>query len=76
MFGTLPLSEEQPLTSCGLSQFQNSSILDRDTDVQPHIYHSSGDMKGLPEPFPAPNDSARKARSMAAAQEVCDSKQC
>ncbi|KAG8863573.1 hypothetical protein FRB96_008313 [Tulasnella sp. 330] len=52
-----------------VTKFQNSSILDRDMDVQPHIYYSSGDMKGLPEPFPAPNDSARKARSMAAAQE-------
>ncbi|KAG8985130.1 hypothetical protein FRB93_006082 [Tulasnella sp. JGI-2019a] len=52
-----------------VTKFQNSSILDRDSDVQPHIYYSTGDMKGLPEPFPAPNDSARKARSMAAAQE-------
>ncbi|KAG8902871.1 hypothetical protein FRB99_003999 [Tulasnella sp. 403] len=52
-----------------VTKFQNSSILDRDESVQPHIYYTSGENKGLPEPFPAPNDSARKARSLAAANE-------
>ncbi|KAG8944255.1 hypothetical protein FRC04_002051 [Tulasnella sp. 424] len=52
-----------------VTKFQNSSILDREDQVKPHIYHSSGEDKGLPEPFPPPNDSARKARSMAAASE-------
>ncbi|KAG8992661.1 hypothetical protein FRB90_000936 [Tulasnella sp. 427] len=52
-----------------VTKFQNSSILDREEKVKPHIYYSSGEKKGLPEPFPPPNDSARKARSLAAASE-------
>ncbi|KAG8936954.1 hypothetical protein FRC02_009091 [Tulasnella sp. 418] len=52
-----------------VTKFQNSSILDREKNVQPHIYYTSGPDKGLEEPFPAPNDTVRKARSLAAANE-------
>ena len=50
-------------------KFQNSSILDREDAVRPHIYCTLGPGRGQPEEFPPPNDSARKARSTVAATE-------
>lgn len=36
-----------------ISRFQNSSLMEKDGEYRPLIFHSSGSERGLPEPFPA-----------------------
>ena len=36
-----------------ISRFQNSSLMEKDGEYRPLIFHSSGSERGRPEPFPA-----------------------
>lgn len=36
-----------------ISRFQNSSLMEKDGEYRPLIFHSSGADRGRPEPFPA-----------------------
>jgi hypothetical protein len=38
--------------SAMVSRFQNSSLLEKDDEYQPLLFHSSGPEQGRPEPFP------------------------
>lgn len=53
-----------------VEKFRNSCVMDEQEAFRPHIYHSHGPMKGEQEPFPAPNNLTRKARSTQAAQQI------
>jgi len=48
-----------------IEKFRNSAIMEEQESFRPKIYHSSGPLMGLPEPFPHANDLQRKARSQA-----------
>ncbi|OAV95618.1 hypothetical protein PTTG_06266 [Puccinia triticina 1-1 BBBD Race 1] len=48
-----------------IEKFRNSAIMEEEESFRPKIYHSSGPLMGLPEPFPHANDLQRKARSQA-----------
>lgn len=36
-----------------ISRFQNSSLMEKDGEYRPLIFHSAGAERGRPEPFPA-----------------------
>lgn len=36
-------------------RFQNSSLLEKDDEYQPLLFHSNGSDRGKPEPFPTGN---------------------
>lgn len=36
-----------------ISRFQNSSLMEKDGEYRPLIFHSTGAERGRPEPFPA-----------------------
>ncbi|KAH9819282.1 hypothetical protein DFH28DRAFT_887390 [Melampsora americana] len=42
-----------------------NAIMEEEESFRPKVYHSSGPLAGLPEPFPHANDLQRKARSQA-----------
>ncbi|KAH8923852.1 hypothetical protein BT69DRAFT_1308275 [Atractiella rhizophila] len=46
-----------------IAKFRNSQVMDERVEFRPKVFHSSGPMVGLPEPFPAPDNMRRKARS-------------
>ncbi|KAG0151475.1 hypothetical protein CROQUDRAFT_86897 [Cronartium quercuum f. sp. fusiforme G11] len=48
-----------------IEKFRNSAIMEEEESFRPKVYHSSGPLAGLPEPFPHANDLQRKARSQA-----------
>lgn len=48
-----------------IEKFRNSAIMEEEESFRPKVYHSSGPLIGLPEPFPHANDLQRKARSQA-----------
>lgn len=40
-----------------IGRFQNSSLLEKDDEYRPLLFHSSGPDRGKPEPFPAASNS-------------------
>lgn len=48
-----------------ISRFQNSSLMEKDGEYRPLIFHSSGAERGRPEPFPASSKVFRSSCSTA-----------
>lgn len=44
-----------------ISRFQNSSLMEKDGEYRPLIFHSAGAERGRPEPFPASSKVFRGA---------------
>lgn len=42
-----------------ISRFQNSSLMEKDGEYRPLIFHSAGSERGRPEPFPASSKAYR-----------------
>lgn len=42
-----------------IARFQNSSLLEKDDEYRPLLFHSSGPDRGKPEPFPTGNGGGR-----------------
>lgn len=42
-----------------ISRFQNSSLMEKDGEYRPLIFHSAGAERGRPEPFPASSKAYR-----------------
>ncbi|CAN0483236.1 unnamed protein product, partial [Hapterophycus canaliculatus] len=42
-----------------ISRFQNSSLMEKDGEYRPLIFHSTGSDRGRPEPFPASSKAYR-----------------
>ena len=42
-----------------ISRFQNSSLMEKDGEYRPLIFHSAGADRGRPEPFPASSKAYR-----------------
>ncbi|CAN0282020.1 unnamed protein product [Ectocarpus fasciculatus] len=42
-----------------ISRFQNSSLMEKDGEYRPLIFHSTGPERGRPEPFPASSKAYR-----------------
>lgn len=53
-----------------VEKFRNSCVMDEQDSYRPHIYYSSGPLKGEAQEFPNANDLSRKARSANIAQEI------
>ena len=44
-----------------VARFQNSSLLEKDDEYRPLLFHSTGPDRGRPEPFPAANNNSSHA---------------
>lgn len=42
-----------------ISRFQNSSLMEKEGEYRPLIFHSTGPERGRPEPFPASSKAYR-----------------
>ena len=50
-----------------ISRFQNSSLMEKDGEYRPLIFHSAGSERGRPEPFPASSKAYRGVGMLPAA---------
>lgn len=46
-----------------ISRFQNSSLMEKDGEYRPLLFHSAGMERGRPEPFPMGNKHGRRSGS-------------
>lgn len=44
-----------------ISRFQNSSLMEKDGEYRPLLFHSAGMERGRPEPFPMGNKHGRRS---------------
>lgn len=46
-----------------ITRFQNSSLMEKDWEYRPLLFHSSGPERGKPEPFPVGPKQSRRVQS-------------